>query len=435
MITAAGHQDAQNVMLLLDVAVILLAGLLLGRCAGRLRQPAVIGEIVAGVVLGPSVLGRLPGDPSALLFPAEVRPLLSAVAQVGLVLFMFVVGWEFEKQLAGHARATAGVSVGAVAVAFAFGVAVAFVLYPDHSTVAGRHVPFTAFAMFMGAALSVTAFPVLARILADRGMTRTRVGTVALASAAVGDVAAWCLLAYVSALVSSGGDGSGLVRIGALSGAYVALTLFVVRPLLAWLLRRCARTRPATSLLVLCAGVFLSSWTTSWIGVHAFFGAFMFGLVMPREPEPLVRELRSSVGDMGLVLLPVFFIVTGLGVDIGGLTGTDCLMLVLVTACACAGKLGGAILPARLAGMSWREARDLGVLMNTRGLTELIILNAAVSLGILDGRMFTMLVIVALVTTAMAGPLLSWTGGGGPAPEPAGDRALTGPDARAGAGS
>lgn len=160
--------------------------------------------------------------------------------------------------------------------------------------------------------------------------------------------------------------------------------------------------------MLLCAGVFLSSWLTSWIGIHAIFGAFLFGFVMPREPaRVLAQHLRKPIDNVGLVLLPVFFIVTGLGVDISALTKGDCLALALLIAVACAGKLLGAIVPARLSGLSWRESKDLGLLMNTRGLTELIILNAAVSLGVLDGRMFTMLVIMALVTTAMAGPLLS----------------------------
>jgi Kef-type K+ transport system membrane component KefB len=185
--------------------------------------------------------------------------------------------------------------------------------------------------------------------------------------------------------------------------------LVVVRPLISRLVWRWAAMERWPALLaVLCAGVFASSWVTSWIGIHQIFGAFLFGFVMPREPRRvLAAHLRRPLDDVSVVLLPVFFIVTGLGVDLGALTATDCLALLLVIGVACAGKLLGAIGPARLFGLSWREAKDLGVLMNTRGLTELIILNAAVSLGVLDGRMFTMLVIMALVTTAMAAPLLS----------------------------
>ncbi|MFF3326633.1 cation:proton antiporter [Streptomyces sp. NPDC002889] len=407
---AAAPQEMRTAIMLLDIGVVLLAGVLLGRVAKRLRQPVVIGEITAGILLGPSALGLLPGDLPHVIFPADVRPLLSAVSQVGLVLFMFLVGWEFEKRLIRpHIGLAAGVSLSSIVLAFGLGVALATVLHPRHATVAGQHISFTAFAVFMGTAMSVTAFPVLARILSDSKLLDTRVGTLALASAAIDDVLAWCLLAYVSALVSADGDYMDLALIGALSLAYVTLMLLVVRPLISRLVWRWAATGRWSALLaVLCAGAFGSAWLTSWIGIHAIFGAFLFGFVMPREPaRVLAQHLRKPVENVSLVLLPVFFIVTGLGVDLGALNGTDYLMLTLIITVACAGKLLGAIVPARLFGLSWRESKDLGLLMNTRGLTELIILNAAVSLGVLDGRMFTMLVIMALVTTAMAAPLLS----------------------------
>jgi Kef-type K+ transport system membrane component KefB len=407
---AAGIGERQIATMLLDIGVILLAGTALGTLALKLGQPKVIGEIAAGIVLGPSLLGLFPGDLTERLFPVDVRPLLSAVSQVGLVLFMFVVGWEFERRLIRpYARLAASVSLSSIVLAFALGVAAAVVLYPHHDTVAGHHISFSAFATFMGTAMSVTAFPVLARILADNRLMDTRIGALSLASAAIDDVLAWCLLAYVSALVTSEGDYAGLARIGALSVVYVALMFLVVRPLVSRLVWRWAAMERWSGLLaVLCAGVFASSWLTSWIGIHQIFGAFLFGFVMPREPRRvLAARLRRPLDDVSVVLLPVFFIVTGLGVDLGALTATDYLALFLVIGVACAGKLLGAIVPARLSGLSWREAKDLGVLMNTRGLTELIILNAAVSLGVLDGRMFTMLVIMALVTTAMAAPLLS----------------------------
>ncbi|MCF2537152.1 cation:proton antiporter [Streptomyces sp. FB2] len=407
---AAGAQEDQIAAMLLGIGVILLVGAGLGALARKVGQTKVIGEITAGIVLGPSLLGLFPGNLTERLFPSDVRPLLSAVSQVGLVLFMFVVGWEFERRLIRpHARLAAGVSLSSIVLAFGLGVAAAVVLYPHHDTVAGKHISFLAFATFMGTAMSVTAFPVLARILAENKLMDTRVGALSLASAAIDDVLAWCLLAYVSALVSSDGDYADLARIGALSVVYVAVMLVVVRPLISRLVWRWAAMERWPALLaVLCAGVFASSWLTSWIGIHQIFGAFLFGFVMPREPRRvLAAHLRRPLDDVSVILLPVFFIVTGLGVDLGALTAADCLALALVVAVACAGKLLGAIAPARLSGLSWREAKDLGVLMNTRGLTELIILNAAVSLGVLDGRMFTMLVIMALVTTAMAAPLLS----------------------------
>ncbi|MEV6204717.1 cation:proton antiporter [Streptomyces sp. NPDC051771] len=410
LLAAVNPREMQVAVMLADIAVVLVAGALLGRLARRLRQPAVVGEITAGILLGPSVLGLLPGGLTERLFPLDVRPLLSAVSQVGLILFMFVVGWEFERRLIRpHAKLAAGVSVSSIAMAFGLGYALAFPLYPEHATVGGHEIPFTAFATFLGAAMSVTAFPVLARILTENNLVHTRVGALSLASAAIDDVLAWCLLAYVSALVAADGNYAELARIGALSVVYVALMLLVVRPLAARLTWRLAATERWSLLLpLLCAGALLSAWVTTWIGIHAIFGAFLFGFVMPREPARLLIEhVRKPIDNVSTVLLPVFFIVTGLGVDLGALTGGDVVALVAIITVACVGKLVGALVPARLAGMSWRDTKDLGLLMNTRGLTELIILNAAVSLGVLDGRMFTMLVIMALVTTAMAGPLLS----------------------------
>ncbi|MFD0684495.1 cation:proton antiporter domain-containing protein [Actinomadura fibrosa] len=406
MATAA---DMRLAILFAGIAVVLLTGVLFGRVARSLRQPIVIGEIAAGIVLGPSLLGLLPGDPTRHLFPADVRPLLSAVSQVGLILFMFMVGWKFEQRLIRpHVGMAAGVSLCSVALAFGLGVLSALVLYDHHDTVGGKHISFVAFATFMGAAMSVTAFPVLARILSDHRLTDTRVGTLALASAAVDDVLAWCMLAYVSALVTSDGDTGDLVTIALRSLVYAAVMFLAVRPLLSaltWWFAGKEQWRPL--LVTLSAGALLSAWATTWIGIHAIFGAFLFGFVTPREPARVLAEhVREPLEQISLVLLPVFFIVTGLGVDVGGLSGTQYLELGLILLVACAGKLLGAIVPARLLGLPWHEAGTLGLLMNTRGLTELIILNAAVSLGVLDGQMFTMMVLMALFTTALAGPLL-----------------------------
>jgi Kef-type K+ transport system membrane component KefB len=394
--------------MIMGIAAILLTGVLLGGASRFLRQPPVIGEIVAGIALGPSLLGLFPGDLPHRLFPTDVRPLLSAISQVGLLLFMFLIGWEFDKGLLRHHRGTAAaVSLVSVGLAFVLGVALATPLYDNHARVNGHHISYSAFALFMGAAMSVTAFPVLARILSDNRLLHTRVGALALASAAVDDLLAWCMLAYVSALVTAG-NATGLLQIGILSCLYVAVMFLLVRPLLAALVGRCARRGQWRSLLaVLCAGVFLSAAATTWIGIHAIFGAFLFGFVMPREPvQQLGAHLRRPLDHIGFILLPVFFTVTGLGVDIGGLTGHAYLELAAIITVACAGKMLGAVLPARVFGLGWSEARTLGLLMNTRGLTELIILNAAVSLGVLDGQMFTMMVIMALFTTALAGPLL-----------------------------
>ncbi|MEV6705952.1 cation:proton antiporter [Micromonospora wenchangensis] len=390
-----------------DIALVLLVAHLFGGIARRLGQPVVIGEIVAGIALGPSLLGLLPGDLTAVLFPAAARPYLSAISQVGLLLFMFLIGWEFDRRMVSrHKSLTLSVSVCSIALAFTLGVGLANLIYPRHATIAGKPVPFLAFALFLGAAMAITAFPVLARILRDRRLNHTRVGVLALASAAIDDVLAWCILAVVAA-VATARDATDLAQVVLMSAGYVAVMAFAVRPGLAALIRRVG---PNTYQLaaITAAGVFLSSYATTWIGIHAIFGAFAFGFVMPRQPaEALIKHVRVPFENIGLVLLPVFFIVTGLSVDITALSLTNLLELTAIVLVACVGKMAGAALPARAFGLSWPQARRLGVLMNTRGLTELIVLNIGVSLGVLDGQMFTMMVIMALVTTAMAGPLLA----------------------------
>ncbi|WP_431916228.1 cation:proton antiporter [Micromonospora wenchangensis] len=390
-----------------DIALVLLVAHLFGGIARRLGQPVVVGEIVAGIALGPSLLGLLPGDLTAVLFPAAARPYLSAISQVGLLLFMFLIGWEFDRRMVSrHKSLTLSVSVCSIALAFTLGVGLANLIHPRHATIAGKPVPFLAFALFLGAAMAITAFPVLARILRDRRLSHTRVGVLALASAAIDDVLAWCILAVVAA-VATARDATDLAQVVLMSAGYVAVMAFAVRPGLAALIRRVG---PNTYQLaaITAAGVFLSSYATTWIGIHAIFGAFAFGFVMPRQPaEALIKHVRVPFENIGLVLLPVFFIVTGLSVDIAALSPTNLLELTAIVLVACVGKMAGAALPARAFGLSWPQARRLGVLMNTRGLTELIVLNIGVALGVLDGQMFTMMVIMALVTTAMAGPLLA----------------------------
>lgn len=408
MESLAQHSDLVTAAVMADIAIVLLVSSVFSKVARYLREPPVIGEIVAGIALGPSLLGLLPGNLPHRLFPEEGRPFLSAVAQVGLLVFMFGMGWELDKKLLRGRRGTAAaVSVSSILLAFALGVGLAVVLYPHHSTFYGHHISFAAFALFMGAAMSITAFPVLARILMERQMMTTSVGALALASAAVDDVLAWCLLALVAAIVTARGPGD-MVQITVLALLYVAAMAFVVRPLLAALVRAWAHDRaPRRLIVVLVAGLFLSSYATTWIGIHPIFGAFVFGFVMPREPVAVLRDgVKAPLDHISMVLLPVFFIVTGLNVDISAISGRGILELTGIIVVACAGKLIGAATPGRLSGMSWREAGVLGLLMNTRGLTELVILNVGVSLGVLDQEMFTMMVLMAVVTTAMTGPLL-----------------------------
>ncbi|MQY12473.1 Na(+)/H(+)-K(+) antiporter GerN [Streptomyces sp. RB5] len=409
MKSLAQHSDLLIAVVIADIAVVLLVGSVLARLVRYLRQPPVVGEIIAGIALGPSLLGLLPGDPSEHIFPTEARPYLAVIAQVGLLVFMFAIGWEFEKGLLAGKRRTAGaVSIGSIALPFGLGLGLAALLYSRHDTVDGNHTSFTAFALFLGAAMSITAFPVLARILVEHRMTRTPAGALALAGAAINDVLAWCLLAVTAAIVTAGGAHEAMSQIAVLSAVYVSFMALAVRPLLAALTRRMVRDRvPSVYVVIVIAGLFLSSYATTWIGIHAIFGAFAFGFVMPREPrEALADGLKRPLDGISMVLLPVFFIVTGLNVDIGALSGRGALEAAAIFAVACVGKLVGAAVPGRLTGMSWREAGTLGLLMNTRGLTELIIINAGVSLGVLDSQMFTMMVLMALGTTALAAPLL-----------------------------
>jgi Kef-type K+ transport system membrane component KefB len=411
MHSPASPAELTTATAVVGVAFILLVGSLLGQLARRVRQPAVVGEIVGGILLGPSALGLLPGDLTDRLFPAAARPMLSAIAQVGLLLFMFMIGWEFDHSLLRKRRsAAAAVSVSSVVLAFGLGAGLAAVLYHNHSTVHGKHVSGTAFALFLGAAMAITAFPVLARILTEHRLMHTRVGALALASAAVDDLLAWCVLALVSAIATASGSGV-FVQTLVLSLAYVAVMLFAVRPLLARVFRRLTRGSAVPYLLmIVAAGVFMSAYVTTWIGIHPIFGAFLFGLVTPREPADVLQvHLRQPMSTVGRLLMPVFFIVTGLGVDIGGLTWVNYLELAAILGVACAGKLVGAAAPALAMRMPMREVGTLGLLMNARGLTELIILNAGVSLGVLDTSMFTMMVIMAVFTTALVGPLLPRT--------------------------
>jgi len=406
----AAHQlDTTTNAVIADIALILVVGAALAIAARRLRQPPVVAEILAGIVLGPTLLGQLPGHLSARLFPVTARPFLSVVSQLGILLFMFLVGWEFNRAfLRGRQRtAVLSVSLSAMVLPFACGAALALAFYGRHDHVAGQHVNHTAFVLYLGAALSITAFPVLARFLADSGRGGTRVGELALVSAAVCDALAWCMLAVVVAVIQATGPG-GLVRIAAELVAYALLLGLVVRPLLDRLVRRWGREGGSPYLVpVVAAGVFLSAAATSWIGIHAIFGAFAFGCVMPRRPRgALLRYVREPLQQAGVLLLPVFFIVVGLSVDLTALTAADLAEGAAVIVVASAAKIAGAGLPVRIMGDSWREAGVLGVLMNMRGLTELIVLNLGVAMGVLDTRMYSLMVVMALVTTVSAGLLI-----------------------------
>jgi Kef-type K+ transport system membrane component KefB len=366
-----------------------------------------MGEMVAGILLGPSLLGWLYPGISAVLFPPASLAFLNSLSQIGLLLFMFLVGAELDPEILRGRKHTAVVtSHVSIIIPFFLGTLLALYLYPRLSD---NSVAFTHFALFLGTAMSITAFPVLARILTERNLLHDRIGTITIACAAVDDVTAWCILAGVVLLVrsSSGTLPLWLTVIG--TAIYVVLMWFgtqrALRRLEANFLKRNSLTQNMMSIILLL--VLISGWVTERLGIHALFGAFLMGVVMPKE-RAFVRALREKLeGLVVVLLLPLYFALTGLRTSIGLLSGADmwfyCGLIILV---AIAGKFGGATLSARLSGMPWREAGAIGILMNTRGLMELVVLNIGLEIGVISPALFAMMVLMALVTTFMTTPLL-----------------------------
>ena len=392
-------------VLLAQLAVILVVTRLVGRLFLLVGQPQVIGEMASGILLGPTLFGALAPHWSAVLFPARSLGSLQAVSQVGLVLFMFLVGLELDfSMLRGRRWAALSAATGALVVPFGFGVALATWLYAGYGARGGA---FSSFALFVGIAMSATAFPVLARILKDAGLVHTPLGATALSCAAFNDVVVWIALAAVVAIVNAQGSAAVLWRTAAASAGYVAVMGWVARPLLA---RRFARPDHELSHNMLAAVLVLvlgSAMATEWVGVHVSFGAFVAGAIVPRRSGSS-RALVARLEDLTLVLfLPVFFVLTGLRTDIRTLLEPGAaLAAVAVIVVATGGKVLGTWIGARAAGTPGPEARALGVLMNTRGLMELVILNIGLDIGVITTPLFTMFVLMALVTTCMTSPLL-----------------------------
>jgi len=388
-------------VLLLDLLIVLVAARLLGSLARRLGQPPVVGEILAGILLGPTLLGAWLGD---TLFGPEVSGSLQSLANVGLILFMFVVGLELDQNLVkGKGRIAVSVALGSTGVPFVLGVTLALGLAGDHS--GGNTLPFV---LFLGAAMSATAFPVLARVLTDREMHRTTLGGLALASAAVIDVLAWTVLAVVVAIAGAGAE-SGQWKV-ALTIPYVLVMFLVVRPLLARLVpafERAGRLTPGLLALVLI-GLLASAWATEFMQVHFIFGAFLFGAVMPRAgAERLNHQILERLEQLAvLLLLPMFFVVAGLGVNLRELDVSSLGVFAGILVAAVGGKLLGSYAAARLQRVPNRQAAAIATLLNTRGLTEIVILNVGLQKGVLDSELYSLMVLMALVTTAMTGPLL-----------------------------
>lgn len=412
---AISAQDEILAMLLLDLAVIAACALALGAIARRLGQAVVLGEIVAGLVLGPSLLGLFPGNLPDLLFPHDVRPFLTSIAQLALMLFMFGVGFEVDigrlRQLRGEAvRMTAA----AILVPVGAAICVAPALMAGHPPPAGHGVTLVHFAAFLGIVLSVTAFPVLARMLAESSYGDGPIATMALLVAAATDLVAWLALATVTATLGHGGSRSTLLLAGMLV-LYFATLAFVVRPLLRAGLHSvwCESHGPAGTALLLLVALALSAAATTALGLHPVFGAFALGVVCPRDRRTADGDVRQPIGNAarllaaaGLVLVPTYFISTGLNVDVSTLGSDGLLELVAVLVIATASKVGAVLWAARRAGMQGPESLALGLLLNTRGLTEIVVLDIGHRAGIMDDRLFTVLVLFALITTAGTMPLV-----------------------------
>jgi Kef-type K+ transport system membrane component KefB/nucleotide-binding universal stress UspA family protein len=397
-------------LLLVQVALILGLSRLIGLLFQRLSQPQVVGEMLAGIMLGPSLFGWLAPHGFVAVFPPSSIAYLNVLSQVGVIFFLFLVGLELDPKLIrnrGHAAVV--ISHVSIVAPFLLGTALTLFLFSrlfNHSP----HMQFTSVALFIGASMSITAFPVLARILTERNLHKTKVGAVTITCAAVDDVTAWCLLALVIGIARAKGISSGLYTAG-WATVYVLVMFFVIRPFLRRLQQVHERNGRLNQTMVgvILVMVLVSAYITEVIGIHALFGAFLLGAIMPKGNE-FVRTLTEKLEDFTVVfLLPIFFAYTGLKTRIGVLdNGEMWFYCGLVILTACAGKFGGSTLAARACGMPWREAGAIGILMNTRGLMELVILNVGRELGVITDAIFAMMVIMALTTTALTTPILHW---------------------------
>jgi Kef-type K+ transport system membrane component KefB len=394
-------------LLILQISVILFASRVVGKLFLLIGQPRVVGEMTAGIILGPSVLGWLAPNLFATIFPAFSLGYLNALSQVGLVLFMFLIGLALnpnELKNLGHAAVT--VSNASISLPFLLGGALAVYLYPRFSN---SGVAFVSFALFLGAAMSITAFPVLARILKERNLLNTRLGTIAIACAAVDDVTGWCVLAGILVLIRSHGAGTPLWLTVGGTIVFAAFVIYAGPPLLRHFETRFRRNGALddSNIAVLTLLVLTSALITERLGIHLLFGAFLLGTVMPRE-QKFVRHLLDKFESVVIVLLlPLFFAFSGLRTSIGLVQGREMWLCTgLITLVAVTGKLGGSMLAARACGIEWREATGLGILMNTRGLMELVILNIGLDIKVITPALFSMMVIMALATTFMTTPLL-----------------------------
>ncbi|HEX6163522.1 MAG TPA: cation:proton antiporter [Vicinamibacterales bacterium] len=394
------------VNVLLALTVIMITARALGALFKKFNQPAVIGEVIGGIMLGPSLLGRIAPEAQVFVLRPDAAPFLSVIAQIGVILYMFLVGLELDLGLLRTSVAkTVAISLSAIVVPCAIGVVLALALY---DSLAPAGIDRTSFVIFIGVALSITAFPVLARILQDRGLQRTPLGTLALTCAAINDAIAWCLLAFAVSVMQA--TPSAAVRTAGLTGVYIAAMLTIGRTLATAATRRLdrsARIGEQSVALVLVA-VLMSAVATEFIGIHAIFGAFLLGTIIPHDSKVATHVTERIADIVRVMFLPAFFAFTGLRTEVGLIeSAADWALTGVIIAAATAGKFGGTTIAARLAGTDWRNSAALGILMNTRGLVELIVLNIGLDLGVITPRLFAMLVIMALVTTMMTSPILT----------------------------
>ncbi len=405
------HSMAHNLknplsILLVQIITIILVARLLGWLCKKIGQPTVIGEIVAGILLGPSLLGMYYPDFAGILFPKDSLGNLQFLSQIGLILFMFVIGMELDlKALKNKAHDAVVISHASIIFPFALGIGLAYFIYESF---APKGIGFTAFGLFLGISMSITAFPVLARIVQERNIHKTRLGSIVITCAAADDVTAWCILAAVIAIVKADSFSSSLYVI-VLALLYVFLMLKVVRPFLKRVgdINRTKESLSKPIVAIFFLTLLLSSYASELIGIHALFGAFMAGVIMPENAKFRTVFIEKVEDVSVIILLPLFFVFTGLRTQIGLLDDVYLWKLTgIIIVVAVTGKFFGSALAAKFVGHNWKDSLSIGALMNTRGLMELVVLNIGYDLGVLSTQIFTMMVLMALVTTFMTGPAL-----------------------------
>ncbi|MCG9792184.1 cation:proton antiporter [Flavobacterium algicola] len=393
-------------ILLAQIVMIILTARLFGWIFKKIGQPTVIGEIIAGIVLGPSLVGMYFPEFSAALFPAASLGNLKFLSQIGLILFMFVIGMELDmKVLKNKASEAIVISHASIIIPFAMGIGLSYFVYDQFAPVG---VEFLSFSLFMGIAMSITAFPVLARIVQERGIHKTRLGAIVITCAAADDITAWCLLAVVIAIVKAG-DFVGSLYVISLALVYVLAMIFIVKPFLKRIGDLYAEKenigKPLIAIFFLI--LIMSSYATEVIGIHALFGAFMMGAIMPDISKFRMIFIEKIEDVAVILLLPLFFVFTGLNTQVGLINDAYLWKITgAIIAVAVIGKFIGSALAAKFVGQNWHDSLTIGALMNTRGLMELIVLNIGLELKVLTPEVFTMMVIMALVTTFMTGPAL-----------------------------